>query len=286
MAAKQAFNLQNKVAIVTGASGGIGRAITTIFSQQNAKVIGIDIDEPGLKSLENEFAIDTYNADVSDKQQVKSYMDDIFKKYGKINILCNNAGSVYDYETEGFHPFHLRKLDGMANTMNVNLWGSIYNCYYGIHHMLRTINNCRDVNDDSCSIINMSSVAGDVGASMLGDYSISKFALDGLTRAICADYTASGIRCNSVKPGFIDTPLVRGIDDYFETITGVKGYKEMAKDRVPSQKVFGDPEDVANLCLYLASDESKFVSGALMRVDGGTTAAWNYTPNMIPEKEY
>eukprot|EP01084_Bolivina_argentea_P250057 418814_1 len=270
------FNLQNKVAIITGAGSGIGRATAKLFHSYNATVIGIDINEEMLSTLKTELGnnnMETYVADVCDYNQVKSYTDNIFNKYGKINILCNIAGGAAGMDE--FGPFHTRKISHIKGTIDMNLWGVINNCHTVIGYMLQTIQNDKtDKNgNDSPCIINLASVAGLQGMPYLSDYIISKHGVNGMTKAITADYSASGIRCNSVCPYYILTPLV-------DRPAMIEALKETLPITTPAQR-FGDTEEVANLCLYLASDQSKFVTGSMLVIDGGTNATVNHAPSMI-----
>eukprot|EP01084_Bolivina_argentea_P063308 115634_1 len=279
---KSIRQLANKVAIVTGAASGIGRSTAKLFHAQKAQIIGVDINQHGLESLKNELGndnIETYNVDVTDNAQVKSYIDAIFDKYGKINILCNIAGGVC--RNDALAPFHLRNIEYSKGTIDMNLFSVMYHCHNVIGHMLSTIENG---NAETCSIINLSSVCGSFALPHATDYVISKHGVDGLTKSIAAEYTASGIRCNSVKPGFVKTPLVTSADDILEKEYGERSFEKLAV-KLCAQERLAHPDEIANLCLFLASDQSSFMSGSMLNIDGGSTAAAiQHLPSMIATK--
>eukprot|EP01084_Bolivina_argentea_P151451 264332_1 len=175
------LNLTNRVAIITGAASGIGRATAKLFAAQNAKIIASDMNLEGLESLKQELKdnIDIYHVDVANENQVKEYIEDAYNKYKKINILCNIAGiaaGAGDF-AEMMKPLHERDMAKFKKTLDVNLYGSIYNARYVIKPMLETLENNNDVK--STSIINTSSEQAEMATAGMSDYNISKYGIDG-----------------------------------------------------------------------------------------------------------
>ena len=276
--AKPSLNLSNKIAIVTGAANGIGRATAKLFCAHGAKVIGVDRDLKGLKSLQHELdnKIDIYEVEITNKDAVKSYIKQVYNKYNKINILANIAGITGGGEGT---PFHESDLSLFENTMNVNLYGSIYHCYYVIPYMLKTIKSERKrLGSDSftCSIINTSSEASVRAYPGLCGYTVSKFGINGLTLSLCSEYSASGIRCNAIKPGNTKTTLARNYTK--EAI--MKLMKVISVNDIPMERR-AQPEEIAGLFLYLASDQSSFCTGSLMSADGGRSNSYTHFPSML-----
>eukprot|EP01084_Bolivina_argentea_P276891 472565_1 len=280
---KSLLNLSNKVAIITGAANGIGRATAKLFATQNAKVIATDFDLNGLETLKQEInGIDIYKIDVTNNDQVKDYIDDVYNKYNKINILCNIAGVMPGAGNidEISKPLHKRDLSLFKRTIDINLYGSIYHCYNVIDPMLKTIENSSDML--TTSIINTSSEQSERATAGLSDYNISKYAIDGLTHSLCSEYSASGIRCNAIKPGATVTQMMTNIvaklgesgeQSVDEILNGFK--QTIAMER------FAQPLEIANLFLYLASDESSFCSGSLMLVDGGRSSQYSHFTSFV-----
>ena len=280
------LSLSNKVALITGAASGIGRATAKLFHQQNARVVGIDMDLDGLKSLKSELGnnIDIYQADISNESQVKDYMKHIYNDYNKINILCNIAGTARLEIIIG--RFHQTDLSQMRKIVDVNLWGSLYNCYYAVPYMLETAEKetekqkeSADYNNNNnnhklatpCSIINTSSVVTERALTGNADYQVSKHGVNGLTYSVAAEYSSLGIRCNAIEPPATDTPLVTKM---FERIRAIAGDEiaDTIRDSISQTvalKRSAIPEEMANIFLFLASDEASFVTGSVVLADGG-----------------
>ena len=274
------LNLTNKVAIITGAAKGIGRATAKLFHQQNAHVVGVDLDLDGLKSLKSELGnnVDIFEADVSNESQVKNYIDKTYNSCGKINILCNVAGGArLDALVTRFHTTDLSK---MRKTYDINLWGSLYNCYYTVPYMLETVEKEKKISTSDkdsgklatpCCIINTSSSSAERAVPGMTDYVASKHGVNGLTYSIAAEYSSLGIRCNGIEPGAIDTPLMRAAFDKVSEIAGKEVGAAML-DGIPKTtglKRAGQPEEIANVFLFLASEASSFITGSVILADGG-----------------
>lgn len=240
--------LENKVAIVTGGARGMGAAHVRRFVQEGAKVIFTDINEEGGLSLEKELEgkAKFVKQDVTKAGDWKRVVDEAEKTFGPVNILVNNAGisiskSIFEITEEEYR----RIID--INQVSV---------FLGIKAVLPSMQKT-----GNGSIINISSINGLVGGAV--GYTDSKFAVRGLTKAVALQLAALGIRVNSVHPGVIETPMVTEGD-------AVEVIKEFAK-HIPLQRM-AQPEEVTNLVLYLASDESSYSTGSEFVVDGGLTA--------------
>ncbi len=247
------MNLENKVAIITGAANGIGRAIAEAFSQTGAAILIVDIDEPAGEELAADIrklgrAASFAKVDVSDETQVARAVQMAAAKNGRIDILVNNAawmGPWHDIETaprEEWDRCYQTSLIGTANFIRLTL-----------PHMTP---------HRAGSIINISSVQGMVGARISPAYTAMKHALIGLTRNIAFDYGPSNIRCNALCPGPIHTRI--------SPPPGSELHQRQISKTMLGRT--GEPAEVANAAVFLASDEASYITGAVIPVDGGWTA--------------
>ena len=239
------FNLNNKNALVTGGSSGIGKAIAETLNSQGANVYVLDLNESKSNTLKG---ISTIKTDITNSNKLK----EVFNKLpDKINILINNAGIglVGNIEQTNEKDFD--------NLYNVNIKG-VYNCVKTFLPKMKT---------NGGAIINMASIVSHVAVNNRFAYTMTKGAVHAMTYAIAKDYIQHGIRCNSVSPARVHTPLV---DEYLS-----KNYPgkedEMFKNLSKTQPIgrMGKPEEVANLVLYLCSDEASFITGSDFPIDGG-----------------
>lgn len=247
--------LVDKVAIVTGAGSGIGKAVALLYASEGAKVVVSDIDEKGgnetvslIKSEGGEAFFIT--ADTSNPDDQKSMVEMAVKKYGGLHIACNNAGIGGDIAPTGEYP-----IDGWDKIISVNLSGVFYGLRYQIPAMLTT--------GGGCSIVNMASILGMVGSKNVPGYVAAKHGVVGLTKTAALDYADKGIRINAVGPGYIDTPLLTNTLDE-ATIKSLAGLHPIGR--------LGTAEEVAELVLWLSSSKSSFVTGSYYTIDGGYTA--------------
>ena len=254
--------LDNKVAIVTGSAEGIGEATAKLFAKEGAKVVVADINESKGKEVVNEIQnkggdATFYSLDVTKENNWQGLMNETTRKYGKLNIIVNNAGISRAKDIEN------TTLEDWNDIMGVNATGVFLGTKYAIETM-------KD-NGELCSIINRSSIDGQIAEAGLFAYCASKGAVTILTKsaALCCGEKGYNIRVNSVHPGYIHTALTeeeaRGYglepDEYF-----VKVGKQHPLGCI------GEPDDIAYIDVYLASDESKWTTGAEFVVDGGWTA--------------
>ena len=254
--------LENKTAVVTGASSGIGKESTRLLVENGAKVIGIDIDKSKLSELQSEFGCDIIEGDVSKEDDVKSYSKQIKDKYSSIDILINNAGIAHY-----FGPLFEITNKEFEYLMNVNVMGVFWNCKYLIPSML---NKKSDSQMNKGSIINISSIAGLRPFAGIGPYVVTKHAVDGLTKQVGLEYISSGIRCNSVHPGWCKTPIIDQITSVCKEKINVEGDELIKKieEQIPTKR-FAQVSEIAPIILFLASDESVWCNASSYVVDAG-----------------
>ncbi len=246
--------LAGKVCIVTGAGSGIGRASAIRFAEEGARVTCVDVNRDAVEETARGIGEEAVAvaADVAVAREVQAYTDATVARWGRLDVAFNNAG----VNIPGV--FHEVPDDVVDRTINVNLKGCIYGCRYAIPHMLR----------GGGSLINTSSVNGVVAEPFLTIYAASKGGIVMLSRGIALDYAKQGIRCNALCPGWVDTPInyahaemLGGLQEVYATIDS---FQPIGRP--------GEPREVANVALFLASDESSFVTGAVILADGGMTA--------------
>ncbi len=247
--------LNGKVCIVTGAGSGIGKATAIRFAEEGAKVTCVDVNADAVAATANEIGPNAFAvaADVSDPAQVRDYTDQTAERWGHLDVVFNNAG----VNLPGV--FHEAPDEVIDRTLAVNVRGPMYGCRYAIPHMLKA---------GGGSIINTSSVNGLVAEPFLAIYAASKGAIIMLSKGIALDYVKRGIRCNAIAPGWVDTPinyahaeLLGGLDKVYATIDS---FQPIGRP--------GEPREIANVALFLASDESSFVTGTVIVADGAMTA--------------
>ena len=243
--------LEGKVALVTGGGSGIGEAIAHRFADQGATVVVVDINDVPAKQVATDIGPSAHAevADVSDPESMQSLVDRIMEAHGRLDIAVNNAGIGGAAAPIGEYP-----LDSWRQVMSVNLDGVFYSMRSQIPAMLK---------NGGGSIINMGSVLSSVGFAQSGAYVAAKHGLIGLTKTAAIEYSKDGVRINAVGPGFIETPLLQK-PEAAEIVAGVKALHPIGR--------LGQPDEVANVVTFLASDEASFVSGSYYTVDGAFTA--------------
>ena len=252
------MRLLNKVAIITGGSSGIGKATAILFAKEGAKVViaarnpedgraTVDlIKKTGGKAV-------FLRTDVSKEAEIKNLMDFTVKLFGRIDILCNNAG------VELAKPVTETTEEELNKILDINLKGVFFGCKHAIPHMLKS---------GGGSIVNTASSTGLVGSPNLAAYCASKGAVVLLTKETALDYAKKNIRVNCVCPGAILTPMIKRFTE--KSQDPEQALKNL--DKMHPIGRIGRPEEVANAMLFLASDESSFVTGHALSVDGGLTA--------------
>ncbi|WP_294379172.1 SDR family NAD(P)-dependent oxidoreductase [uncultured Clostridium sp.] len=248
--------LDGKVAIVTGAGVGIGNAIVKMYAKEGAKVALTCRNESAGKKVQDEInslggTAKYFKQDVSQEAQCKFVVDETVKLWGKLDILVNNAGiSGEDKDT------HEYTSDEWDAVFNIDVKGVFYMTKYAVPYMKE---------NQGGSIINMSSIWGIVGSTELAAYHAAKGAVTLMTKRDAVGYGKDHIRVNSIHPGTIITPLVQKLVEQQE------GYLEREIELAPLGYL-GEPDDIAYAAVFLGSDESKFMTGAKMVIDGGYTA--------------
>jgi len=242
--------LENKVALITGASRGIGEAIAVKFAEQGANIAFTYLSsEEKAKALEARLSAlgvkaVGYKSDASDSKAAEQLTADVLKEFGNIDICVNNAGISKDNLLMRLTP------EQWDDVMNANL-KSVYNL---TKHVIRGMMKNR-----SGSIINMSSVVGVKGNGGQSAYAASKAGIIGFTKSIAQELGSRNIRCNAIAPGFIETDMTHYLQD---------GGAEKWFEKIPLGR-FGKTEDVANAALFLASDMSTYMTGQVLSVCGG-----------------
>jgi 3-oxoacyl-[acyl-carrier protein] reductase len=242
--------LKGKTALVTGASKGIGKAIALKFAEQGAnvaftylssveqgKALEADLQSKGIKAK-------GYRSDASDFSQADKLINDVISDFGSLDILVNNAGIT---------------MDNLLLRMNEEAWDRVMNvnlksCFNTVKAVTKPM-----MKQKSGSIINMTSIVGIKGNAGQSNYAASKAGIIGFTKSVALEIGSRGIRCNAIAPGFIETEMTDKLDE--KTI-------QLWRDAIPLKRG-GKPEDVAEACVFLASDMSAYVTGQVLQVDGG-----------------
>lgn len=255
------MDLKDKVAIITGGSGGIGVATAKLFAEEGAKVVLVDLNAQALDEAAKELQLDPNQyllvaADVSKEENVANYVKQTMDKFGRIDVLFNNAG------IEGQSaPIAEQTAENLDNVLNVNIKG----VFFGMKHVLPIM-----IEQKTGSIINTSSIAGWIGFPGISPYVASKHAVIGLTKNAALEYAQTGVRINAISPAPIETRMMRSV----EAGQNPEKAEEMRKaytEAIPMKR-YGEPEEVAELALFLASDRSSYITGTTILIDGGYVA--------------
>ncbi|CAM3188868.1 3-oxoacyl-ACP reductase FabG [Filibacter tadaridae] len=243
------MRLKGKTAVITGGANGIGAVAAELFGKQGAQVAIVDFNEQAGEAKAQQLRAEGldvafFKADVSDAENVKEMATQVIAKFGKVDILINNAGITKDAMT--------LKMDvaNFKQVLDVNLTG-VFNCTQAFLPTLLA--------QGKGKVINTSSITGTGGNVGQVNYAASKAGVIGMTKTWAKEFGGKGINVNAVAPGFIETDMISTIP---EKILG------QLKQLTPYPR-FGTPQDIANAYLFLASDESDFVNGTVLEVDGG-----------------
>lgn len=252
--------VKDKIAIITGAAGGIGYKTSKRLLKEGAKVTIVDIDKSQLIETKEKLAqygeVLAVQADVTNEEDVKNYVNETVNKFDTIDIFFNNAG----IEGEA-GPLIEQTLEAFNQVMQVNVNG----VFLGLKHVLPVM-----IEQKSGSIINTSSDAGLSGDPGIAPYAASKHAVVGLTKTAALEVAEHNVRINSIHPTSINTRMMRAIEQQLNPEDASKAKQEY-QDAIPLGR-YGEAEEIANLVLFLASDESSFITGSEYRIDGGAGA--------------
>lgn len=251
------MRLKDKVAIVTGASSDIGEGIVKRFVEEGAIVVlvsrNLDSLERVRKEIGNEKNTVSMSCDLTNESQVMQTVDQIADKYGKIDILVNNAGAIND-------PVHFHEMPTSAiqKLIDVNMIG-VFNISKAVLNKMSEVKN-------GC-IVNVGSISSEraIPRVHLAAYSSTKAAISMFTKSIAIEYARRNIRSNCVNPGIINSGMIKPYLDDPQA-------RKVLEERLPLARI-GEPEDVANAVLFLASDEASWITGVILNVDGGKSAS-------------
>lgn len=245
--------LKNKVALVTGAGSGIGRAISILYASEGARVLVSDVDEKGGNETVAEITAQGgeaffVGADTSKPDDNKNAVEQAMKKFGALHIAVNNAGIGGALALAGEYP-----VEGWDKVIAINLSG----VFYGLRYQIPAI-----ISSGGGSIVNMASILGQAGTRNSPAYVAAKHGVVGLTKAAALDHAHQNIRINSIGPGYIKTPLLDSLDE--ATTKALVALHPIGR--------LGTSEEIAELALWLNSDKASFVTGAYYNADGGYLA--------------
>ncbi len=246
------MRLQSKIALVTGGSRGIGRAVVQQLAAEGADVAFLyHSNQPAAEELAAQIGglnqkARAVQADVRDAARAQQIVDEIIERAGRLDILVNSAGIV---------------IDGLMGAMTAQQWRDVIETnLFGTYHYCRAVSQ-QMLYQRSGSVVNLSSTAAEFASRGQVNYAASKGGIDGLTRAMAKEFAPRKVRVNAVAPGMIET-------DMSKAVRGLAG--DRIKEVIPMKRI-GKPEEVARVVAFLASDEASYITGQVLRVDGGVS---------------
>ncbi|MFA6334001.1 MAG: SDR family oxidoreductase [Bacteroidales bacterium] len=255
--------LENKVSIITGAGSGMGKAIAILFAEHGSLVVGSDINQSSLDNLEKEIKqaggqITTVLANVAKEEDIEKMFKLALDIYGTVDVLVNNAGVMDDFNGAGE-----MSVEMWERTMNININGPFKTTRKAIQIMLNS--------GKGGVIVNNASIAGFAGAVAGAAYTASKHALIGLTQNTGFMYAKRGIRCNAIAPGAVNTNIAHTSGFTTDNVSDLVKNVILPAQALTNPRT-AEPEEIAQVALFLASSDSSFVNGAVVTADGGWTA--------------
>jgi NAD(P)-dependent dehydrogenase (short-subunit alcohol dehydrogenase family) len=249
---------ENKSVVITGGSGGIGAETAKMMLSEGAEVLIIDIDSNALKEVSDDINsknLHTFTADVSDQEQVKAYAEKAKELFGKVDVFFNNAGIEGEVKPLDEYPMEL-----FHKLIDVNIKG----VYYGLRYVFPLMK------ENGGSIIITSSVAGLAGTPNVLPYVTSKHAVIGMMRSAAQEGAPHKIRVNTINPSPVDNRMMRSLEEGFAPGQGAEAKKNF-EQTIPLGR-YATNKEVAQLAMFLAGDESEFITGTVNPIDGGMTA--------------
>lgn len=251
------MQLKGRIAIITGASSEIGEGVAKKFAEEGATVVllarNLESLESSRKNIGNEDRTVSMSCDVTNESQALQTVDQIYERYGKVDILVNSAGAIND-------PVHFHEMSDsqIKKLIDVNI--------LGVFHMTKAVLT-KMVQTNSGVIINIGSISSEraIPKVHLAAYSATKAAISMFTKAIAVEYARKNIRCNCVNPGIINSGMIKPYLDDPQA-------RKVLEERLPLNRI-GEPTDVANAVLFLASDKANWITGTILNVDGGKSAS-------------
>tara|TARA_E500000178_G_C16781315_1_gene643741 strand:+ start:90 stop:824 length:735 start_codon:yes stop_codon:yes gene_type:complete len=238
-------NLKNKKIIITGASGGIGNSVVKLLSENGAQILATGTKIEKLEELKRKFKnVNILKFNISKNNEIEKFIEDASNKIGGLDCIINNAGITQDNLAIRM------SLEEWQKVIDINLTATFLLSKFAIKKMLK---------NKSGKIINITSVVGHTGNLGQANYTASKAGIIAMSKSLSIEYAKKNININCVSPGFIKTDMTEKIDDKF---------KEVIISKIPSSRL-GEPEDVANAVLFLASDQSNYINGETIHVNGG-----------------
>lgn len=255
-----AGKLEGKVAVITGGAGALGSNVAELLLREGAKVAVVDINEKALAALTRRLSeigdIISLTSNLSDEEEVSGFVAAVMQKWGRIDVFLNNAGIIGKVA-----PLIEQTMEDFEAMFNINVKG----VFLGLKHVLPIM-----AAQKSGSIINTSSVSGLMGSSGNSLYSASKHAVVGLTKTAALEAARDSVRVNSIHPAPLDSEMMKKIEETLNQ-DDPSAVRTTISSRIPLGR-YGSMEEVAKLVLFLASDDSKFITGSQYRIDGGMGA--------------
>ncbi len=253
------MKFQDKVAIVTGGASGMGYEMVRLFTEEGGKAVIADLNEKLGQEVEDAFRaegkeVTFIKTDIGSEESIKSMIDATVEKYGKLNVLCNNAGVGIGRNVVDERPEDIQLM------FNVNIKGVLFCCKYAIPYMLKN-------GAEGGAIVNTASNLSLVASHDIATYTATKGAVASITRQIAYDYGAFNIRVNAICPGDTRTTLFK---NWLATKENPKEIEDALLARYPMKR-FSEPVEQAKAAMFLASDDASFITGQVLAVDGGMT---------------